>query len=1492
MQSSSLELVNGKAEAWLPISADTDGKAFHRSAAELAQSSSWLPSVRSSQFLNQRWRVLAARLTPVLRALHGPLPKTQFSDDFRWLHDNVSLLSTELENTRSTLKSVRRIPHVQTIDGEIVPRVWAVAEALLAASDYQFSETTFTSYVEAFQECTPLDMAELWVLASAMRLVLLEQIAVRALQLLQNIEGSHGTGVCIRSLRDIGQTSWKEVIEPLILFDLVLRKDPTGDYPRMDFDSRNLYRTELANIAEHSDFTEQEVASAALALAQKAQQETYADPREARRCSHIGYYLAAEGVGLLHQEAGFRAPLGQRVSSFLKQHPDELYLPAITGLTFALISAIVLLLTEPNSPPLLILFTMLVLLLPCSQSAVQVVNHLITSLLKPRILPKIDFSDGIPADCLTLVAVPTLLLNEKQVRKLVEDLEVRSLGNHDRNLHFALLTDLPDSPVPPREDDPLIDLCSSLISDLNEKYSGQGIGSFFLFHRHRVYNPRERMWMGWERKRGKLLDLNKLLRGEYDSFPVKAGDVSILPKVRFVITLDADTELPRGSAHRMIGALAHPLNLAIIDPNNNIVVAGYGILQPRVGVSVQSAARSRLARIYSGQSGLDIYTHAVSDVYQDLYGEGTFAGKGIYEVDVLLQVLDGRFPCNALLSHDLIEGAYARSGLAGDIEIIEEYPSHYRAYNCRKHRWLRGDWQIVEWLSSQVPGGNGTRVPNPITLISQWKILDNLRRSLVEPATFLLLVLGWLLLPGLPRFWTLATIAILFVPAWCRFLFAIVRAILERSAAGVRDAINGLFAANVTVFLSLTFLAHQMLLSIDAMIRTLVRRTITRRRLLQWQTAAEAENGEQARTPLDIYLDWTPALALAVGFLVWLVRRSALSAALPILMLWAASKLVSVWLNLPPSAQRNQALGKDRVFLRGVALLTWRYFAEFSTEEHNWLIPDNVQQEKPLRIAPRVSPTNLGLLLNARQVACRFGYLTVPEFAEHTQRTLATIAKLQRYRGHLFNWYDTRTLEPLAPFFVSSVDSGNLVASLWTLAQGSLDQLRQPVVQSFLVDGLLDHLRILMDRGVLSRKVFSNAERTIKTTNWLQGILNWPDAALEEVCAAACASRDEEAQWFAVQAHNRLKHLKNTVLSYTPWLLPEFRPLRDMGAAWQWSNVALDHLPNFIDGLAAHLQALLDRAGAEERKALAERLLGLLPEARRSSVVLIQNLRRIAAEADKLANEMDFEFLLSPRRKLLSIGFDAQLQQLQSSCYDLLASEARTAVFVAIAKSAIPQESWFLLGRPQTLDHGRPILVSWTGTMFEYLMPTIWMRTYPGTLLERSCIGAVRAQQAHTRPKQIPWGISESAGSELDDAGNHCYFAFGLARLALQKDRMKALVISPYSTFLALQADAAEALENLRRMSRLGWVGPYGFYESADFTSSRRSWRRHYELVRCWMAHHQGMSLLSTANYLYDGLVQHWFHREPRIQATELLLQEKPVAYVRPPFEKYGTTAA
>jgi hypothetical protein len=830
-------------------------------------------------------------------------------------------------------------------------------------------------------------------------------------------------------------------------------------------------------------------------------------------------------------------------------------------------------------------------------------------------------------------------------------------------------------------------------------------------------------------------------------------------------------------------------------------------------------------------------------------------------------------------------------GLVTDIEVIEDYPSHYSAYNRRKHRWLRGDWQITGWLFPRVPDETGRKVRNPISLVSQWKILDNLRRSLVEPATFLLFLLSWLTLPVSARNWTISAICILFVPVWFEFFFALVRSVAERKLAIARDALRTLFVANFNVFLSFVFLAHQMLVSMDAVVRTLVRRMFTRQRLLEWETAAEAEIGGQKRTPVDIYLDWIPLIVVCLAALVYVVRRPAFYSALPILVLWASSKLVSVWLNRPPQLYRSEASDKDKQFLRMAAVRTWRYFDEFSTHEHNWLIPDNVQEE-PFVVAARVSPTNVGLLLNARQVACEFGYITPQEFVDLTAKTLKTLRGMQRYRGHLYNWYDTRTLQPLPPLFISSVDSGNLVASLWTLQQGCLQILEEAALRPQLAEGFVDHLRILAELKAFPGALFHKIEERSQGKDWEQSLLRFPRKALERISAAEGSGKHQSnLKWFSSQALERLQHFAQATVRLTPWKLLDFAELRkDRLIDPPADNVNLKALPEALTRFASRLQRTIDNlptadAGKEKdhnsHRLLLQRLLSMVSGARMDAARLVQELEAVSCEAGRLADEMSFAFLWSRRRKLLSIGFDGGEKILHDACYDLLASEARTASFIAIAKDEIPQETWFLLSRSRTVDRGRAVLLSWTGTMFEYMMPAIWMKTYPGTLIDASQHGAVISQQEFTASKRIPWGISESSFATRDAAGSYGYHAFGIPQLAVFHSEVNALVISPYSTFLALNTTPKAALENLRRMSHDGWFGDYGFYESADYSASRdRIWRHEYELIRCWMAHHQGMSLLAIANFLADGVVQGWFHSHPRVQATELLLDEKPLNYM------------
>jgi len=964
--------------------------------------------------------------------------------------------------------------------------------------------------------------------------------------------------------------------------------------------------------------------------------------------------------------------------------------------------------------------------------------------------------------------------------------------------------------------------------------------------------------------------------GEFDAFPIKSGFVKALRHIRYIITLDSDTELPRGTAARMIGAIAHPLNQASIDPKLRIVTEGYGILQPRVGVAVRSTARSRLAAIYSGQNGFDIYTRAISDAYQDLFGEGSFTGKGIYEAAILHAVLNRRFPRNALLSHDLIEGAYARAGLVTDVEIVDEYPSHYSAHSRRIHRWVRGDWQILQWMFSRVPDESGRWVSNPISEISRWKIFDNLRRSLVDPFLFILFVAGWCGLPGGPLYWTMVSLLLLIFPIFVQFTFSLGRALLGGYKGQVSEAFSALGHSSILTLFHLIFLPHQTLLTIDAIVRSLVRRFITGQRLLEWETAAQAEMRLSDRTPVDRYLTFMPVVAIGLAALVWLSapHRVAIIYAAPILLLWSVANAVTAWLDRPPR-ERVSVTPANQVFLLSHALRIWRYFYQFGGERHNYLIPDNVEEDG-LFEAARVSPTNVGLLLNARQAACELGFLTLPEFVTLTRGSLASIGRLKKYRGHLYNWYNTQTLEPLdAAPFVSSVDSGNFVASLYTLHSGAKDLLRKPVLTNHLFESLRAHWRMMQTSHHLpaSVKKLPLPAASAGYTDWL----DWLPAAEAALTASSqSTSQDANGSWWKEETLARIHSIRTVICDYIPWASPEFAPLRTLPQLALDDDVGTLSIKDLLayaealDVRAAHAWNGLDASTLE----LAERLRQLIVAAINNLRGLIAALRDIANDARRLAEETEFGFLIDPGRQILSIGYDVRADKLHEACYDMIASEARIATFLAIARGDLPQQSWFKLSREHAFAYGRFLLLSWSGTMFEYLMPALWMRSYPDTLIARTQRAVVYVQRAFAHSLGIPWGISESGAARKDDAGHYRYQAFGVPRIALWFEADAGPVVSPYSSFLALCADPQEALRNLRRMEAAHWVGMYGFYESADFISSLRD----PVLTREWMAHHQGMSLLAVTNLLHENIVQQWFHENPLVQATELLLHETPVS--------------
>jgi cyclic beta-1,2-glucan synthetase len=1407
------------------------------------------PQAKREVGLRERLKELSSRLEQALSAARhrrsgkGLTPQLEFLESSR-------ALEGALKSTDGAVYALQKLPHTRIAQGSI-PRIIHLTEAYLECACGIWSPATFKFFIQEVQNKQVLLLSEVLLAQQALIFAQLEFILDRAHDLFGKDEivpiQRSPLSAPIHSLRRLNQFEWRGLLESITSFDEILRQDPVGAFTKMEDETRYSYHQRVAQLAQRSDCSEIDTAHAALELCRIAQSSSETEPRSRERMQHIGYYLFAEGLPALKKRIGYHPRPTELMLDFVRSHNEDFYTLCIIVLSIALITPIIAPVV-PRNPFLLVMSALLLSLLPVTQGAVELVNGLITSLLKAESLPKIDYSKGVDADSTTMVVVPTLLLSDTQVQDLYDELEARYLSNEDPNIHFALLTDLPDSPSQPPPDDkqPLVQKAIRLTEILNAKYGGQKGGSFLLLHRHRVFNVREGVWMGWERKRGKLLDLNRLLLHEFDSFPVKSGPLHVLDHVRYVITLDSDTQLPRSTAARMIGTMAHPLNRAIIDPRSRIVTAGYGILQPRVGVSVASASRSRLAAIYSGETGYDIYTRAVSDVYQDLFGEGIFAGKGIYEVSVLHKALECRFPRNALLSHDLIEGAYVRAGLVSDIEIIDDYPSQYAAHQRRKHRWIRGDWQILRWVFAEVPDESGRMVRNPISTISQWKILDNLRRSLVEPVTFLVLLLGYFVFPGGARYWTNVTVTLLLLPSLAQLALDLARAIFTLDAGAIRGAFSAWLGQVAFALINLTFLAQQMLLSLDAIIRTLIRSFVSGKHLLQWESAAQSE-ADRGRSIPDIYLLISPLIAILIGSGLVLRNPRSLMFAGPILFLWLIAPIAALWLNSPPQKQKAPLKEADKRFLHRQALSLWRFYADFGGVDNHWLIPDNIE-EKDMHAVRKLSPTNLGMLLNARQAARELGFLTVPEFAVATLGTLTTYQRIEKHRGHIYNWYEIETLQPIAPFTISTVDSGNLAASFYTLHGGALQMLTRPILEAkdFSIFGL--------DERHASKQPHDLGLESL--VGRLFNAASSDDSKVNRVGSDPRLMKDLQ---------DRRTALRRLIELYLPWLLPEYAGLRRLGIP------PMDEMPSLQDA-EQHLQRLTESltllSENASLSAAVESLLDKLRLAGERLKQLKQDIEQIVDVSESFAETMDFSFLFVESRQLLSIGYDGRQHELHSACYDLLASEARIATFLAVAKGDIPQRAWFQLDRSHVLVKGRAALVSWTGTMFEYMMPALWMRTFPQTLLTNSLESVARIQRNHVR--KMPWGISESGFAKADPQGRYGYQAWGIPKLSLKYGAEDGPVISPYSTFLAMSFLRDEALANLKKMATLGWVGQYGFYEAADYSEGGAP-----QLVRSWMAHHQGMSLLAVTNLLRNGTIQEWFHANPRVRAAESMLHEK-----------------
>ena len=1424
-----------------------------------------------------------------------------------WLIDNFHLIEEHAQQAAADLPQsfYRQLPKIAAGPLAGHPRIFGVAWAYVAHTDSRFDAHALTEFINAYQEVQPLSIGELWAVAISLRLVMIENLAristrnakarrareaaddvadrlldrraqiadletalapgtaqhaelSFAVQLIKQLRDRDAVDAAVldwlrhkvtalghdfesavaeehhrqaaanvtmrnlvTSLRLMADYNWEDWFEGVSSVDKLLRTyQPYGE---MDFRTRNDYRNAVEDLSQHSDRDEHAVARLALDRAASAAEAAGPAARDP------GYNLVGPGRTGFEASIGYRPPLRRRISDGVRGAGLPGYLGAILVLAALVLGFGLWPLAKAGLAVGLLILLALLGLGAAFETAMAMVNYAITQMLRPVVVPGLALRDGVPAQLRSLVTIPALLTSHADIEELVERLEVHYLANSTGELYFALLTDWTDADTEKRDgDDALLTTALDGIARLNRQY---GQDRFLLLHRARRWNEQQGKWMGWERKRGKLHELNRLLRGATETSFTAVGGM-IPPDVRFVITLDADTKLPRDAARRLVGKLAHPLNRPLFDPRLGRVTEGYGILQPRVTPSLPAIDNgSAFQRIFSSRRGSDPYVFAVSDVYQDLFGEGSYAGKGIYDVDAFEAALAGRIPENTMLSHDLFEGNLVRAALVSDIEVVEEYPGRYATAAARQHRWVRGDWQLLPWIV----GLSGKSPP----ALGRWKMIDNLRRSLNPVLTLLALLAGWLWLPGaLAAAWTAFIVFANLVPSLLPvFSGSSLRHSPITIASQLRVIASDVAHSLVMTAANLAFLGHQAGLMADAIVRTLYRLFASRRNLLEWTTAAQVESSTRPGLTGTYHLMLASLAAGAVAIAIAAVRGD--GPALPASMfalLWFAAPAIAWWISQPNvPADELAASHEDRLALRLVARRTWTFFETFVTAGDNMLPPDNFQEDPKPVVAHRTSPTNIGLYLLSTACAREFGWLGLGDAVGRIEATLGTLDRMEKCRGHLFNWYDTETLVPLEPRYVSAVDSGNLAGHLLALANICGQWLIQPAGAAHYLDGIGDAAEIL-----------------------------------REELAAMATGKPSHKKAFAHVEQLLAAFGRATANARTA---PELLPVRLIDLAVQ---------ANAIHDSVLRIAAALEAPKADEAVRWANILRDAVESQLKDAVVdpvadagLRKRLESIAAAARSYAVDMEFGFLNDPQRNLLSIGYRVADGSLDEGCYDMLASEASLASFFAIAKGDLRARHWFRLARPVTALPGGAALVSWSGSMFEYLMPALVLRAPAGSLIEQSERLIVRRQIDYGNSIGIPWGISESAFSARDVQFTYQYSNFGVPGLGLKRGLSDNLVIAPYATGLASMVAPRAAAANFSKLAKAGGRGRHGFYEALDFTPQRLRGNDKVAVVRAYFAHHQGMTIAAILNAVNNNYIRAQFHGEPMVRATELLLQER-----------------
>ena len=1273
-------------------------------------------------------------------------------------------------------------------------------------------------------------------------------------------------GNSISSIRVLSGLNWRDAFERLSYVEQILKKDPGEIYSKMDFESRDYYRHKLEILSRKSGIGEALVAKKAVECAAEAEKDS-----KEQYMRHIGYYLIDNGLSTLENKIGFQPRLYYKIVKWIKERPLPVYLGTIIAGTavIALIAVLSSMGQIGSESVWKYILGLLAMIIPASEIVISILNWTINSISNPRFVPKLALDGGIPEESSTVVVIPTLIGDEKKAKNLIRDLEVYYLANSDKNLFFAVLGDFNDSSQEHEDnDDIIVNTALRDIAELNKKYSHDGSELFYFLCRYRMYNEKQGKWMGWERKRGKLMEFNSLLRGSKDTtYNVISGNLDTLQSVKYVITLDGDTILPMDSARRLVGAMSHVLNKPLFDASSKSIKRGYGIMQPRVSVGSINANKTAFSRIFSGETGIDTYTTAVSDVYQDLFGEGIFTGKGIYNIDAFENVLKDEIPENTVLSHDLLEGSYARTALVTDIELVDGYPAYYNSSCKRLHRWVRGDWQLLPWLKKKTALNN----------LSKWKILDNLRRSLLTPSIILLILVALALLP-IKGPWILVA----FLSILCPVLFDVSEAVVAPTKGiNMTGRLQSVAMAAEQIFLLFCFIPYQAYLMTDAIIRTLYRLYISKRNFLEWQTAAEAEARSGKKLSDYINSMWVGSfIALIIGSLSFYRSFYMGVLLLPSVVMWFLSPYIAYYISRDKAEIGYEIDQEDNVMLRRISRETWAYFEDFVNSENNWLAPDNYQENPANGVAHRTSPTNIGMGITSNLCAHDLGYIGINETIERIDKTLSAADSLTKFKGHLYNWYDTVTKQPLNPRYVSTVDSGNLTAYMWLAARTMEEYLHEPMIKRSFLDGLSDTMRLAQWECNESSEYKSAYEDLIARAEKLNlNVITWKSYLMELWSRIIEIEKKSDAKSF--YWNSKLKSGTSKFLGELQKYIPWADLINNIKGISEEQLKELNDIPLTIpfNRMEKSFDIAISKLSSNTKENIEthtlEMLIELLNSGKRETANSVLKAIDIIERLNSFVESTDFKVVYDKKRQLFSIGYDIEKDTLNNSYYDLLASEARCASFIAIAKGDIEQKHWFKLGRAMTFMGKSKGLVSWSGTMFEYFMPPLIMKSYPDSLIDETYNAVIEGQKKYARERRVPWGISESAFYYFDNAMNYQYKAFGVPGIGLKRGLSNELVISPYSTVIALQKDTVDGIKNIKRLIAEGMEGRYGLYEALDFTKERLPKGKSKAPVKCFMVHHQGMSLMALNNVLYQDILIKRFHRIPRVKAAELLLQEK-----------------